>query len=112
MRVAVPRLGVVLSKDGGALEQWRCRSASSSRAARWERNGRQVMSWIHRDDLVAMIVAMVEDPRWRGVYNATAPFPTSNRAFGKALGHALHRPSFLPTPGLALRACSGRSRRS
>ncbi len=106
VRVAVPRLGVVLSKDGGALKQMAL--PFKLFAGGPVGNGRQVMSWIHRDDLVAMIVAMVEDPRWRGVYNATAPFPTSNKAFGKALGHALHRPSFLPTPGLALRVVLGK----
>ncbi|MFO0931576.1 MAG: TIGR01777 family oxidoreductase [Planctomycetota bacterium] len=106
VRVAVPRLGVVLSRDGGALKQMAL--PFKLFAGGPVGNGRQVMSWIHRDDLVAMIVAMVEDPRWRGVYNATAPFPASNKAFSKALGRALHRPSFLPTPGLALRVVLGK----
>jgi len=106
VRVAVARLGVVLAKDGGALKQMALPFKFFVGGP--VGNGRQVMSWIHRDDLVAMLVAMVEDGRWRGAYNATAPFPASNKAFSRALGRALGRPSFLPTPGLALRVVLGK----
>ena len=49
-------------------------------------SGRQVMSWIHRDDLVALLLAAVEDARWSGVVNATSPEPVSSKEFAKALG--------------------------
>jgi hypothetical protein len=39
--------------------------------------------------------------------NATAPSPVTNREFGKALGRALHRPAFFPTPGFVLRLTLG-----
>jgi uncharacterized protein (TIGR01777 family) len=64
--------------------------------------GSQYMSWIHREDLVGMIRVALEDERWSGPVNGTAPEPVTNREFSHALGHALHRPSLLPVPGIAL----------
>ncbi len=69
--------------------------------------GRQYMSWIHADDLFGMILAAIEDERWTGPINATAPQPVSNRDFSRALGRALGRPSRLPVPGAALRLLYG-----
>jgi NAD dependent epimerase/dehydratase family enzyme len=65
------------------------------------------MSWIHRDDLIGMMLAAIDDERWRGPINATAPEPVSNRDFSRALGGALGRPSLVPVPGTALRLLYG-----
>ena len=54
-----------------------------------------------------MMLAALEDERWSGPINATAPDPVPNRDFSKALGKVLGRPSLLPVPGLALRALYG-----
>jgi NAD dependent epimerase/dehydratase family enzyme len=54
-----------------------------------------------------MMLAAIEDERWSGPINATAPEPVTNAAFSSALGRALHRPSLLPVPGFALRALYG-----
>ena len=70
-------------------------------------DGRQMMSWIHRDDLVRMIVAAVADPEIEGPYNATAPNPVSNRDFARAIGHAVRRPAILPLPAQPLRLLLG-----
>src|SRR5260370_13334547 len=51
--------------------------------------------------------AALEDDRWSGPANATAPAPVSNGDFSRALGRALHRPALLPVPGLALRLLYG-----
>jgi uncharacterized protein (TIGR01777 family) len=69
--------------------------------------GRQYVSWIHVDDLVAIMVTALEDERWSGPINATAPEPVTNRDFSRALGAALGRPARLPVPGLALRLLYG-----
>lgn len=105
VRVAIPRLGVVLAREGGALRQMALpfKLFVGGPVGR----GRQVLSWIHREDLVALLVAMVEDARWSGPANATAPYPESNRDFARALGQAMGRPALLPTPGLALRVALG-----
>ena len=50
---------------------------------------------------------MLDDQRWAGPVNATAPEPVTNAAFSKALGRALHRPTFLPIPGFAVRILYG-----
>jgi NAD dependent epimerase/dehydratase family enzyme len=65
------------------------------------------MSWIHLEDEVAMILAALQDERWSGAVNATAPEPVRNRDFAVALGRALHRPALMPVPGVALRALYG-----
>jgi uncharacterized protein len=100
MRVVLVRTGVVLSRDGGALKKMLppFQLGVGGPVA----GGEQYMSWIHREDLVGMIRAALDDQRWSGPINGTAPEPVSNREFSHALGHALHRPSLVPVPGFAL----------
>ena len=105
MRVVLVRTGVVLDKNGGALEKMLppFRLGVGGPVA----GGRQFISWIHRDDVVGMIVTALGDERWSGAVNATAPEPLSNRDFSRALGRALHRPALLPVPGVALQLLYG-----
>ncbi|HEY3865004.1 MAG TPA: TIGR01777 family oxidoreductase [Solirubrobacteraceae bacterium] len=100
MRVVLLRTGVVLDRDGGALAKMLppFRLGVGGPVA----GGDQYISWVHREDLVGMIAAALEDERWSGPVNGTAPEPVSNREFSHALGRALHRPSLLPVPGFAL----------
>jgi uncharacterized protein (TIGR01777 family) len=100
MRVALVRTGVVLDKNGGALEKMLppFRLGVGGPVA----GGRQYISWIHLDDLVGMMAVAIADERWSGPVNATAPEPVSNRDFSRALGRALKRPALLPVPGAAL----------
>ena len=69
--------------------------------------GRQPMSWIHVEDVIGMYVAAIDDERWSGPVNATAPQPVSNRELSRALGRALRRPAVMPVPGFALRLLYG-----
>lgn len=105
VRVVCVRTGVVLHKDGGALEKMLppFRLGVGGPVA----GGRQYISWIHRDDLVGMIATAVGDERWSGPVNATAPTPVSNGDFSRALGRALKRPAFLPVPAVALQLLYG-----
>ncbi len=50
------------------------------------------MAWVHREDLIGIVLAALGDERWSGPVNATAPEPVSNRELSHALGRALHRP--------------------
>lgn len=70
-------------------------------------SGRQWFSWIHRDDLVNLILRSLAQPEMQGVYNATAPNPVRMDEFCKALGEVMNRPSWLPVPGFALEALLG-----
>jgi uncharacterized protein (TIGR01777 family) len=99
------RTGVVLDRSGGALAKMLppFRIGVGGPVA----GGRQFVAWIHRDDLVGMMLAALDDERWSGPVNATAPEPVSNRVLSRALGHELHRPALLPVPALALRALYG-----
>jgi uncharacterized protein len=105
LRVVQVRTGVVLDRQGGALAKMLLpfRLGIGGPVA----GGAQYMSWIHRDDLVGMMLSALEDASWSGPVNATAPEPVTNREFSKVLGGVLHRPSLLPVPGIALRALYG-----
>jgi uncharacterized protein (TIGR01777 family) len=105
VRVVQVRTGVVLDRSGGALGKMLppFRLGIGGPVA----GGRQYMSWVHSDDVVGMMVAALEDERWSGPINATAPEPVTNRDFSHALGHALRRPALLPVPGVALRLLYG-----
>jgi uncharacterized protein (TIGR01777 family) len=105
MRVVLVRTGVVLNREGGALAKMLppFQLGVGGPVA----GGEQYMSWIHREDLVGMITTALEDERWTGPVNGTAPEPVSNRELSYALGHALHRPSLLPVPGIALKLLYG-----
>jgi uncharacterized protein (TIGR01777 family) len=105
LRVVQVRTGVVLDRSGGALAKMLppFRLGVGGPVA----GGRQYISWIHTEDLVRMMLAALEDERWTGPTNATAPEPVRNRDFSKALGATLRRPSLLPVPGAALRVLYG-----
>lgn len=105
LRAVQVRTGVVLDRAGGALGKMLppFRLGLGGPVA----GGHQFMSWIHAEDVVGMMLAALEDERWSGPINATAPEPVTNRAFSKALGTVLARPSLLPVPGMALRALYG-----
>lgn len=101
MRVARLRTGIVLGAGGGALEKmvppfkWFSGGPIGS--------GKQWMSWIHLEDQVRLILFLIDNQLACGPINATAPNPERNKDFSRALGKALHRPSWLPVPGFLLR---------
>lgn len=105
VRVVKLRTGVVLDAHGGALSKML--PAFKAGVGGPVAGGRQFLAWIHLDDIVSMIVEALDDDRWSGAINATAPQPTSNADFSKALGRALHRPAVAPVPALAMRALYG-----
>jgi uncharacterized protein (TIGR01777 family) len=108
-RVALVRIGIVLDKDGGALPKMLTpfRFGVGGPVGWFPWSGKQVMSWIHVDDLVGVICLALSHPGASGPLNGTAPHPVTNKQFGNALGRALHRPALLPTPPLALRVILG-----
>lgn len=105
LRTVQLRIGVVLDRSAGALAKMLppFRLGLGGPVA----GGRQYVSWVHPDDLAGIALAALQDERWSGPVNATAPEPATNRELSQALGRALHRPALLPVPGLALRALYG-----
>jgi uncharacterized protein len=105
VRVARVRIGMVLGKNGGALARMLppFRMGVGGRLG----NGRQWISWIHIDDLIALIAFLMKESTVRGVFNATSPYPVTNREFTRALAEAVHRPAILPVPAFALRLVFG-----
>lgn len=105
VRVVQLRTGVVLAPRGGALAKMLTpfRLGLGGPVA----GGRQYVSWIHIEDHVSLMLAALEDERWSGPFNATAPEPVTNGEFTRALAGALHRPALVPVPRLALRALYG-----
>jgi NAD dependent epimerase/dehydratase family enzyme len=69
--------------------------------------GRQGMSWIALDDLIAAITFAIDNENISGALNATAPMPLSNRDFGGVLARVLHRPFLAPLPAFVVRAIFG-----
>lgn len=103
-RVSV-RTAIVLGPGGGMM-------AKLLPAFKWGLggrlgSGRQWFSWIHIDDLVAVYVEAVTNPRLSGPVNAAAPEPVTNRMFTKSLGRALRRPAFWIIPAFVLRMMLG-----
>jgi len=105
VRVTLPRTGVVLAKDGGALAKMLppFRLGVGGPVA----GGQQYVPWIHLDDVVGGLLRCADEGRASGPVNLTAPSPATNAELSRALGHVLHRPAVLPVPGLALRVLYG-----
>ncbi len=99
------RLGIVLDERGGAL-------ARMAPLFRWMvggplGSGRQYMPWIHWRDVAGLVDFALRDDRLRGPVNLVAPEAVTSRAFARALGRVLGRPSWLPAPRLGLRIAVG-----
>jgi len=94
------RFGVVLGKDGGALDKMLPPFKSGMGGILG--NGRMVMSWIDIDDLVS-IYHFVLKHKLGGIFNATSPQPLSNFHFTKILGNVLRRPTWIPLPAFVIK---------
>lgn len=103
--VTTIRIGVVLAKDSGALVEMTKPIKYGFGAAL--ASGKQYVSWIHIDDLVA-IFKYVIDNNLEGIYNAVSPYPTTNEELTKAIAKTIHKPLFLPNvPKFMLRLVLG-----
>jgi hypothetical protein len=105
VRVVNFRLGVVLTRDGGALKQMLTpfRMGAGGRIG----SGKQWMSWIALDDVVGAILFALGTETLTGPVNLVAPNPATNADFTKALGQALHRPTMFPVPAAAIKIALG-----
>ncbi|GAB4345598.1 MAG: TIGR01777 family oxidoreductase [Leptolyngbyaceae cyanobacterium] len=104
VRLVILRLGIVLGM-GGAIA--RMLPPFKLFAGGPIGSGKQWFSWIHRDDLVSLILYALTQPSMAGIYNATAPNPVRMAEFCHTLGEVMHRPSWLPVPAFAIEALLG-----
>jgi uncharacterized protein len=82
-RLVLLRTGIVLSNKGGAYAEFK--KPLKFGVASVLGTGKQIVSWIHIDDLVQLYVQAIEDERWNGVYNAVSPHPVSNEELIKEM---------------------------
>ncbi len=107
VRTVLLRIGVVLGRNGGALERmlpvfkWGLGGPLGS--------GNQWFSWIHIADVVGLILWALASGQVRGPVNAVAPNPVRMKDFASTLGKVLNRPAFLPAPSFALNLVLGES---
>jgi uncharacterized protein (TIGR01777 family) len=104
VRLVILRFGIVLG-DGGALAKMI--PPFQLFAGGPLGTGQQWVAWIHRDDVVRLIIEALTRPDMEGVFNATAPNPVRMAEFCQTLGEVLHRPSWLPVPDFALEVLLG-----
>ena len=104
VRVALPRVSVVLAPGGGALGAMLLPFKLGAGGPLG--SGQQWWSWIHRDDLVEMMIKLLESD-FSGAINGAAPNPVRQKEFAQVLGKILRRPSFMPAPAFALRIALG-----
>ncbi len=91
--VAKIRIGLVLAKDGGALQEM-VKPIKFGVGAAFG-SGQQYQSWIHLHDLAAIFSHVIENNR-SGVYNGVSPYPVTNEALTQAIAKTLEKPLFLP----------------
>ncbi len=105
VRVVMLRIGMVLGREGGALKQMLIPFKLGLGGP--VGNGQQWVPWVSIDDVIGIILHAIEVGKVKGPINVTAPNPVRNAEFTKTLGHALHRPAFLPAPAIGLKLLLG-----
>lgn len=106
-RLVILRTGIVLSNAGGALVEFK--KPLMARTAAILGNGKQMISWIHIDDLCYQFIYAIEHNNLNGVYNAVAPFPVNNKTLTLTLAKKYCGSFYLPiyVPAFALKIALG-----
>jgi len=114
IRVVLARFGIILAREGGALAKMLTpfKLGLGGRLG----SGKQWMSWVTLEDVVAILRFAIENATARGAMNVApvrgainivSPQPLQNAEFTKELAKAVHRPALFPAPALALRLALG-----
>ena len=106
-RLVKLRTGIVLSNAGGALAE--LKKPLRFGIAAILGNGRQILSWIHIDDLCRMFIYAVENENISGSYNAAAPMPVSNKTLVICMAETMRGKFFIPlhVPGFVIKIMLG-----
>jgi uncharacterized protein len=104
-RVVITRFGIVLGEKGGALGQMI--PLFKKFIGGPIGSGQQWFSWVHIKDLAEAFAFLIKHPEISGPINVCSPNPVKNKDLAKALGRALHRPSFMPAPAFMIKLVLG-----
>jgi uncharacterized protein len=104
-RIVIPRIGIVLEKDGGALGKML--TPFKLFVGGPLGSGNQYFPWVHMKDVVFSIIEALENPAYSGVYNCVAPQALTMNQFSSVLGDVLNRPSLFSVPEFALKLAFG-----
>jgi len=105
VRTCITRLGVVLGKNGGALEEMLSifRLGLGGKIG----SGKQFFSWVHIDNIIGAFNFLIKDKTQKGIYNLTSPNPVTNYRFTKELGKMINRPTALTIPKFVIKMIFG-----
>jgi uncharacterized protein len=104
-RVVITRFGIVMGEKGGALNQMI--PLFKKYIGGPIGSGKQWFSWVHIKDLAEAFTFLLKHPEISGPVNVCSPNPVRNKDLAKALGKALHKPSFIPAPGFMVKLVLG-----
>jgi uncharacterized protein len=106
IRTVKLRIGIVLSEKGGALAKMVQPIRMGAGAPLG--SGKQVLSWIHLDDVARLFIYALENEQMQGAYNAVGPQPVSNEELTRQAARVLDKPLWLPrVPAFGLRLALG-----
>ena len=104
-RTVFTRFGLILGSDGGVLPQLTLpyRFFAGGTVG----SGEQWVSWVHVEDVARLIKEVLQNDKYEGPVNATAPGPVTMKEFGQVTGDVMHRPHWLPAPSFAFKLLFG-----
>lgn len=105
IRICITRLGVVLSRHGGMLEK--ILPLFQLGLGGTIGSGKQFLSWIHINDVTNVFNFLISNKEQKGIYNLTAPYPTTNAQFTKVLSTKLKKHSFFTVPSFLIKMVFG-----
>ncbi|MDX9791415.1 MAG: TIGR01777 family oxidoreductase [Candidatus Kapaibacterium sp.] len=107
IRLINPRIGVVLSMEGGALPK--LSQPFKFFAGGSVGSGKQWVSWIHIYDICRMFLQCINNKSYHGVINFTGPNPVTMKQLAVAIGKTMNRPAFFNVPEFAIKMLLGES---
>lgn len=106
IRTPIIRVGIVLSTQGGALQQ--LNKSYPFHLGTYFGNGQQYYSWIHLDDICHIFIKALEDKNMSGIYNGTSPFPATNKTIAHAIAQVYKQKTLIvPIPRLVAQLLMG-----
>ncbi|QBM16794.1 epimerase family protein [Marinobacter sp. JH2] len=105
VRICLSRTGLVVGRGGGFLDRMTLpfKLGLGGKLG----SGEQYMPWVHRNDVVAGLIWMLENQFAQGPYNMVSPNPVTNAEFTRTLAKVLKRPALFPAPAPILRLMLG-----